>query len=204
MYFRVSNVYNIQYLEMTPDMKHGSEKEQFQYKDSIFEPDMFGRVALPGDRVTDFAEEQQFDQIWLWALMGIQLFIIMVPLVLTGQSWWSMVIAFLAMVSTMVLLGSLKFNTWMDDEGVHYKMKLFHWRIRTIPWDDIDQIEVREYSPVQEYGGWGVKYGKSGWAYNVRGNHGIQILKKDGKRILLGTQKPEEAADFLASKQLLV
>lgn len=189
---------------MAPEYKGSSKKEQIQYKDSVFMPDPANRVVLPGEDVTDFAEEQHFDQIWLWAIMGIQLLVVMIPLVLTGQSWWSMVIVFLAMILSMVMLGSLKLNTWMDAEGVHYKMKLFHWRTRTIPWDEIDHIQVRDYSPIKEYGGWGIKYGQSGWAYNVRGNHGIQILKKDGKRILLGTQKPEEAMDFLASKQLLV
>lgn len=189
---------------MTPEQEGASEREQIQYEDSILRSDGLNRVDLPTDNEVVFAEEQQFDQIWLWAIMGIQLLVIMVPLVLTGQSWWSMVIVFLAMILSMAMLGSLKLNTWMDDEGVHYKMKLFHWRVRTIPWDEIDQIQVREYAPVQEYGGWGIKYGKSGWAYNVRGKHGIQIHKKDGKRILLGTQKPEEAADYLASKQLLV
>ena len=189
---------------MTSDQHHPSERERIQYEDSVFSSDSLNRVALPKNSEAIFAEEQQFDQIWLWVIMGIQLLVIMVPLVLTGQSWWSMVIVFLAMVLSMAMLGSLKFNTWIDDEGVHYKMKLFHWRVRTISWDEIDQIHVREYSPIQEYGGWGIKYGKSGWAYNVRGKHGIQILKKDGKRILLGTQKPEEAAAYLASKQLLV
>jgi hypothetical protein len=189
---------------MIPDPGRSSDKEQFQYDDSIFESAMQRRIALPNDEITDFSEEQRFDQIWLWTIMGIQLLIIMVPLALTGQSWWTMVITFLAMILSMVLLGSLKLNTWMDAEGVHYKMKLFHWRVRTILWDEIDQIQVRKYAPVKEYGGWGVRYGQSGRAYNVRGNYGIQIIKKDGKRVLIGTQKPEEAADYLSAKQLLV
>lgn len=189
---------------MASDQKRSSEGGQYQYDDSIFKPDSMSRVALPSDEGPIFTEEQNFDQIWVWAILGIQLLIVMIPLILTGQEWWTIAIAFLAMVLSMVLLGTLKMNTWMDEEGVHYKMKLFHWSVRTIPWDEIDQIHVREYSPIMEYGGWGIKYGKSGWAYNVRGNHGIQILKKDGKRILLGTQRPEEAAAYLAAQQLLV
>ncbi len=172
------------------------------HDDSIFRFEE--RVALPQDAPDSFEEVQHFDQIWLWAIMGIQLLIVMIPLILTGQEWWSIIVAFLAVVLGMALLGSLSLRTRMDEEGVHFKMKLFHWRERTIPWDEIEQIHVREYSPVREYGGWGIKYGRSGWAYNVRGSHGIQILKKNGKRILIGTQRPEEVADYLADKPLLV
>ncbi len=189
---------------MAIDPRHSSERDQFKYADSNFSPDDSDRVALPNETIPDFAEEQHFDQIWLWAIMGIQLLVVMVPLVLTGQAWWTMVIVLVAMVLSMAMLGSLKLSTWMDAEGVHYKMKLFHWRVRTVTWDEIDQIHVRKYSPVKEYGGWGLRYGSNGWAFNVRGNYGIQLLKKDGGRILLGTQKPDEVSAYLAAKQLLV
>lgn len=185
---------------MANEMKR--QTKLVDYDDSVFSSTE--RVALPPDDAEYFVEEQRFDQIWLWAIMGIQLLIVMIPLILTGQDWWSIIIAFLAIVLGMALLGSLSLRTRMDEEGVHFKMKLFHWRERTIPWDDIEQIHVREYSPVSEYGGWGMKYGRSGWAYNVRGNHGIQILKKNGKRILIGTQRPEEVAEYLDGKPLLV
>ena len=173
-----------------------------EYDDSIFRSNE--RVALPPDDVAYFTEEQHFDQIWLWAILGIELLVVMIPLILTGQAWWSSIIAFLAIALSMALLGSLSLRTRIDEEGIHFKMKLFHWRERTIPWDDIEQIHVRKYSPLKEYGGWGMRYGRQGWAYNVRGNYGIQILKKNGKRILIGTQRPEEVGEYLAGKPLLV
>jgi hypothetical protein len=39
-----------------------------------------------------------------------------------------------------------------------------------------------------EYGGWGIKYGKMGKAYNVSGNRGVQLEFTDGKRLLIGSQ----------------
>ena len=184
--------------------KRTIQEEHDQFDDAIWRPDPEHRMALPKDDLEDFSEDQRFDQIWIWALLGVQLLIIMVLLVATSQTWWSMMIIFLAMVLTMVLIGSLKLTTWIDDEGVHFKMNLFHRRVRTIPWEEIDQIHVREYSPLKEYGGWGIRYGNKGWAYNVKGKHGLQILKTDGKRILIGTQNPEEVSEYLASKPLLV
>ena len=105
---------------------------------------------------------------------------------------------------TMALLSSLKLYTRIDAMGVHFRMKPFHFKEQTIPWEDIDQIHVRKYSPILEYGGWGMRYGRNGKAFNVRGNYGIQIVKKNGKKVLIGTQRPEDAARQLSVHPLLV
>lgn len=172
--------------------------------ESIYRPKDWDRVALPASDEVTYAEEQSFDQIWLWAIMGIELIVLLLPLIITGQSFGVIVLAASVMALTFALLGSLKLRTRMDSEGVHYRMSVFHWSERTIPWDEIDQIYVRKYSPVSEYGGWGIKRGPKGLAINVKGNYGIQVIKKNGKRILLGTQQPDEASAYLSQHLLLV
>jgi hypothetical protein len=56
-----------------------------------------------------------------------------------------------------------------------------------------------------EYGGWGYRVGgkKSGIAFNVSGNMGVQIELKNGKKILLGTRKPKEAEEALKKAGIL-
>ena len=48
-----------------------------------------------------------------------------------------------------------------------------------------------------DYGGWGIKYGLKGLAYNISGNFGIQLELKSGSKILIGTQKPDEVKKLL-------
>ena len=179
-------------------------EEPFRYDETIFKPRTDTRVQLPGDADTAFEEEQSFDQIWIWALMGIELLVLLIPLILTAQPWWTLGLGVGVMVLTMSLLASFKLYSRIDSSGVHYRMKPFHWKEQTIPWEDIDQIYVRKYSPIVEYGGWGIRFGRNGRAYNVKGNYGIQVVKKDGKRMLLGTQHPEEASIHLSGHPLLV
>jgi hypothetical protein len=69
------------------------------------------------------------------------------------------------------------------------------------PLTELSKYEIRTYQPIREYGGWGIRYGSSGKAYNISGNTGMQLELKDGTRILLGTQKPEE---FLKAVDLVV
>jgi len=62
------------------------------------------------------------------------------------------------------------------------------------PYDQIESCDARRYRPIIEYGGWGVRWGPSGKAYNVSGNDGVQLTFKDGKGLLVGSRDGEALA----------
>jgi len=71
---------------------------------------------------------------------------------------------------------------------------------RRIPHAAVSSCEARTYRPLREYGGWGVRRGwKGGWAYNVRGNRGVQLVLEDGSSILVGSQRADELAAAIQS-----
>ena len=70
-------------------------------------------------------------------------------------------------------------------------------RARKIPLREIDEAQSREYSPMKEFGGWGIRVGGDGRAYNAYGNQGVQLILTDGSRILIGTQTPDELLEAL-------
>jgi len=65
--------------------------------------------------------------------------------------------------------------------------------------DEIESFKAMEYSPLKEYGGWGIKYGFKGKAYNVSGNLGVKVHLTNGRNILFGSQKHNELAKVLKS-----
>ena len=56
-------------------------------------------------------------------------------------------------------------------------------------WSEIESIEARKYRPIFEYGGWGIRGFRKNRAYNVSGSEGLQLVFKDGKRLLIGSQQ---------------
>jgi len=76
---------------------------------------------------------------------------------------------------------------------------LFPFYRRRIATADIASCEAVTYSPLAEYGGWGIKWGRGGVALNARGNRGVRLTLRDGRRILVGSQRPEELAEALAA-----
>jgi uncharacterized membrane protein (DUF485 family) len=79
-------------------------------------------------------------------------------------------------------------------------------RVRLFPFADenfslsrIMRWEIRSYSAMKEFMGWGVRSGSGGMAYTMKGNHGLQLILDDGSRVLVGSQRPKDIASALTA-----
>ena len=108
-------------------------------------------------------------------------------------------IAILFVLGILLIVFFTRLTTEIGVEGISYRMWPFHKKSRLIEWSDIEHAEVRQYKPIREYGGWGMRFGMHGRAYNIKGNMGLQIKLTSGQSILLGTQRPDEIEEILDS-----
>ena len=144
-----------------------------------------------------FYEIQQFRQKWIWTILLIVLFVLFLPIISGIVSILLGVILILTGFCFIWLFYSMKLITEIKGDSIHIKFSLFTTQI--IPFSEIIKYEIRQYRPIIEYGGWGIRFNKSGKAYTVSGNIGIQIQMSTGKGILIGTQQPNE---FLQAMKL--
>jgi len=156
--------------------------------------------------MTEFREEQVMDQLFVrLALLIGPMIVVVVYLAqyLKGESdtlfpvGWEGLMILILVVGPTVLLWNMKMKTLVDDSGIYVKWWPFGQM--SIQWSELSSAEAREYNPISEYGGWGIRWGKSGKAYNVKGNKGVQLVLKSGKRILIGSQRSEELAGLINS-----
>jgi len=61
---------------------------------------------------------------------------------------------------------------------------------------------VRKYKPLLEYGGYGIRGFGNNRALNISGNTGLQLVFKDGRKLLIGTKKGHEMIEMLNSRPL--
>lgn len=110
-------------------------------------------------------------------------------LLLTGGLLWLVVILFF----------SLKLETHIYENRIEVRFFPLQLKTAVYYWDDIASAELRTYAPLKEYGGWGLRYSLCGYgkALNVSGNQGLQLVFKDGKKLLIGTRKREVLAYVL-------
>ncbi|MFS4456797.1 hypothetical protein [Maribacter sp. 2304DJ31-5] len=100
-----------------------------------------------------------------------------------------------SIIPILLLFHIMRLRTQIDERGVHYQFFPFNLSYRTILWNEMEKCYIKTYNPLKEYGGWGYRssMGKKGSAINIKGNQGIQIAFKSGKRLLIGTQKETDA-----------
>ena len=155
-----------------------------------------------------FEEEQRFRQPWVWAIVLLSVVGLVVlfgygliqQLILKepfGDNPASDTNLTMAAVTTFVvgggstlLLYKMKLTTKLDSNCLHIVFSPL--RRRDIPLSDIYRWEARTYNPIRDYGGWGIKVGRRGWAYNVSGNRGVELELTNGKKLLIGSQRSEE------------
>jgi hypothetical protein len=70
----------------------------------------------------------------------------------------------------------------------------FHRRPRNIDFDYVVSVETATYSALREHGGYGKRRARHGRAYTVSGKRGVRLTFRDGKHLLIGSQRPDELA----------
>ena len=102
----------------------------------------------------------------------------------------------------MAFIFVLQLRTKIDKNGIVYQFWPVHRKEQIIKWEEVNCAYVRKYSPIFEYGGWGFRHGRKGKAFNTSGNMGLQIEFLNGKKLLIGTQKPEEMERVLRKLEI--
>jgi hypothetical protein len=100
-------------------------------------------------------------------------------------------------ISITFLIISLSLETLISKDGIYVKFFPFHFSFRYYPWEHVHKSYVRQYKPIQEYGGWGLRGLGKNKAFSVSGNQGLQLELEENRRLLIGTKKPNEIIETL-------
>jgi lysylphosphatidylglycerol synthetase-like protein (DUF2156 family) len=146
-----------------------------------------------------FYEQQRIKSVWLWLLV-ISMNVLFVSALVAKlffnisvgakrvETTELIVVTILSLALTF-LFCLLRLQTIIKADGIYVRLFPVHMKYRRLPWSSINKCFVRSYKPLAEYGGWGIRYGFTGKAYNISGNKGIQIVFNDNRKLLIGTQK---------------
>ena len=155
-----------------------------------------------------FTEIQRFKQIWLWLLIGGMALVFWAGFfsqVIFGRHFGSNPISNLTLTLVTAFMGVvfpyffyyMRLKTNVRPEGIYVRFYPFHLKNIFIPIERIATAEAVKYNPILDFGGWGIRWGFGGKAYNVSGNKGVQLVYKDGKRLLIGSQKHKQFAEII-------
>ena len=155
----------------------------------------------------EFSETQRFRQVWIWAVMMfiniifvygfISQVILGIPFGNNPTSDAGFIPIFIFLFAINYLVWIVRLDTRIDKNAITVRMFPFHLKFRIYEWKMIKNSEVRKYNPILEYGGWGLRGFIKNRALNVSGNMGLQLVFTNGKKLLIGTKKPDEIREVL-------
>lgn len=135
---------------------------------------------------------------WWWLALVVAALGFFPSLLMTEKATlWARSGPVLIGVAAGSLVWLMRLETRIDAVGIHYRYLPLLNRWRHWSWADFRQIQPRTYSPLGDFGGWGIRGFPGNLAYNVWGSYGLQLVFQSGDRLLLGTQRPEELAATL-------
>ena len=94
-----------------------------------------------------------------------------------------------------VVVGALRMLTLVTPTEIRVSFGFLATYRRVIPVDAVASLEVVQYHPVRDYGGWGLRVGRDGErVLTARGDRAVRLVLRDGSRFLIGTQRAEQFA----------
>jgi hypothetical protein len=154
-----------------------------------------------------FTEKQRFNQWWIWVLLlivnGMMIFgfvqqvMLKKPLGDHPTSDGGIIFGTLMCILLLTFFITFRLETKIYKGGIAVRFFPLQLKTRYFAFEDIASMEIRQYRPIMEYGGWGIRGFGSNRALNVSGKIGLQLIFKNGQKLLIGTQRGEELMEIL-------
>jgi hypothetical protein len=111
-----------------------------------------------------------------------------------GPDWSAWLLWILFGIGFPVLF--LTMRLVVEVRGDHVFIRYVPFVRRRISFEEIARAQARTYSPIGEYGGWGIRgwWSSSRTAYSISGAKGVELALKDGRQVMIGSRRPEELA----------
>jgi hypothetical protein len=109
-----------------------------------------------------------------------------------NQVPWLVPLLVLSITLMLACYGGLRVSA--NPARIEVRLGVLGLRLLRVRVEDVVKAAVHEFSPLGDYGGWGIRYGRGGWAFFFRGRRGVRITTSAGKRYLIGSDHPDRLA----------
>ncbi|TPE43997.1 DUF6141 family protein [Pontibacter mangrovi] len=158
---------------------------------------------MADEQIILYRERQRFRQLWLWVVvLGVAaiFWVGFVYQVLMGGLYGNRPVPDVQLSILFVLVGlglpyffySMSLTTEVQPGQVLVRFWPFHIKPVRIPLHLVRDYERVTYNPIGDYGGWGIRWGFKGKAYNMSGNEGVKLYFYNKGPLLIGSQNAGE------------
>ena len=137
---------------------------------------------------------------WMSALVfAVGVLLVIGALYLWGFQPWLSVLLCVVGLAFLLLYGGMR--VLVTNEYLIVRLGILGLRLLSLPISVIAQAEVHEFSPLQDFGGYGIRFNREMKAFFFHGNRGVKISTATGKHYLIGSDTPEQLAVVIQAVQ---
>jgi len=129
---------------------------------------------------------------------------IIIPLIMIAGavfSWsslpWVSIVLAVPALGMFIMYGG--FRTLVNRDAVTIKMGIFGIKLLQVKMREIDRVEVHSFAPLRDFGGYGIRFNSEMQAFYLRGDRGVKITCRGGKKYLLGSDRPQHLAAVISA-----
>jgi hypothetical protein len=128
---------------------------------------------------------------WLSLLsLGMPLIMLVTAILVWFAIPWVSLVIILSGLSGLFMYGGMR--TTVTRQDIIVSFGIIGSKVLKLKTEDITNIELMEFSPIADFGGYGIRINREMSAYYMRGNKGVKLTTTKGKKYLIGSDKPEE------------
>ena len=128
---------------------------------------------------------------------------VLLPLVFIGTTalvWftggWALFAAIYLALSTLITIAIIVFvyggqRTIITRQDLIVRWGLAGVKVLKQKTAEVSSVELHEFSPLKDFGGYGIRFNREMKAYYLRGHLGVKITMQNGKKYLIGSDQPE-------------
>jgi hypothetical protein len=90
-------------------------------------------------------------------------------------------------------------RTIVTREDIKIRWGIFGLRVLRLKISEIVEAGIHEFSPLRDFGGYGVRFNREMKAYFLRGTRGVKFTMTNGKKYLIGSDHPEQMHAVVSS-----
>jgi hypothetical protein len=102
---------------------------------------------------------------------------------------WAGLLLLVVGVAFITMYGGLR--TLVTQEAVTVRLGFLGIRVLRLPVSEVIAAELHEFTPLGDFGGYGIRFGRGMTAYFMRGTRGVKLTTVSGRKYLIGSDRAE-------------
>ena len=144
--------------------------------------------------------ERTWAAAWVWILVwGACLAAAVATIYAAGQETVSTTVTALTLGAVVLFpllmtLCFLRLDVEVRADHLFIAFGPLHLVRKRIRYGDMESVEAVTYSPIREFGGWGIRPTGRKTAWAIRGNQAVRVVLRSGKQVYVGSRFPRRLA----------